>query len=246
MKISVARFGLVAPVLLLTLHFAAAETSGAFRPALIGNGPKSLVNLIDTSRLMREGQADAVVMFDAAVGDYVGGSVLNSVCYGGPNSKPLKKEVSKELQRCEFIPALVHGKPTVVFFRGAVVFTVREGRPRLQIFANQDRSELARGSDYIQQQLILGTDDWEEAKQYLGVLTHHWKSGIAIVSLEVDAEGKRKEMHLVRETPEGLNLGAAALKTLSTAEFIPAYRNGRVVSATFEMSDYMYGYRRRR
>jgi hypothetical protein len=115
------------------MHLAPAENNGGFRTALIGNGPKSLVNLIDTSRLMREGQADAVVMFDAAVGDYVGGSVLNSICYGGPNSKPLQREVSKELQRCELIPALVHGKPIDVFFRGAVVFTVREGRPRLQI-----------------------------------------------------------------------------------------------------------------
>lgn len=114
---------------------------------------------------------------------------------------------------------------------------VRDGRPRLQVFANQDRNELARGSDYIQPQMILGTDDWDEAKEYLGVLTHHWKTGIAVVSIAVDEEGKRKAMHLVREDPKGLNLGAAALKTMSTAQFIPAFRDGRLVAATFEMFD---------
>jgi hypothetical protein len=41
----------------------------------------------------------------------------------------------------------------------------------------------------------------------------------------------------VREDPKGLNLGAAALKTMSTAEFIPAFRDGHVVAATFEMFD---------
>ena len=246
MTFPIARLGLVALVLFLTFHLAAAQNFGGFRPALIGNGPKSLVNLIDTSRLMREGQADAVVMFDAAVGDYQGGSVLNFACYGDPNSKPLKNEVSKQLQRCDFIPALVHGKPTDVYFRGTVIFAVRDGRPRLQVFANQDRNELARGSDYIQPQMILGTDDWKEAKEYLGVLTHHSKKGIAVVSLTLDAEGKRKEMHLVREDPKGLNLGAAALKTMSTAAFVPAFREGHPVAATFEMLDYMYGYRSHR
>lgn len=245
MTFPTARLGLIAAILLLTYRLAAGENAG-FRPALIGNGPKSLVNLIDTTRLVREGQQDAVVMFDAAIDVDEGGFVSGSLCYGGPDSKPLQKEVAKELQRSVFIPALAHGKPVGVFFRGSVVFMVRDGRPRLQVFANQDRNELARGSDYIQPQMILGTDDWDEAKEYLGVLTHHWKTGIAVVSITVDEEGKRKAMHLVREDPKGLNLGAAALKTMSTAEFIPAFRDGRVVAATFEMFDYMYGYRRHR
>lgn len=42
----------------------AAGESASFRPALVGNGPKSLVNLIDTAKLMQQGQQDAVVMFD--------------------------------------------------------------------------------------------------------------------------------------------------------------------------------------
>ena len=218
---------------------------GSFRPALVGNGPKSLVNLIDTARLMRAGQQDAVVMFDAAISGE-GGVVENSLCYGDRDSKPLQYEVSKELRRAVFIPALAHGKPVDVFFRGSVVFVVRAGRPLLQVFATQDRNELARASDYVEPQMIMGTDDWEEAREYLGVLTHHWKKGVAVVAITVDAQGKRQGMRLVREDPKGLNLGAAALKTLSTAEFIPAYRDGHVVATTFEMFDYMYGYRAHR
>ena len=223
----------------------AAIEKGGFRPALVGNGPKSLVNLIDTAGLVRAGQQDAVVMFDAAVsGD--GGAVEYSLCYGDGDSKALQKEVSKELRRAVFIPALAHGKSVDVFFRGSVVFAVRAGRPLLQVFATQDRNELARASDYVEPQMLVGTDDWKEAKEYLGVLTHHWKRGVAVVAITVDAQGKRQGMRLVREDPKGLNLGAAALKTFSTSEFIPAFRDGHVVATTFEMFDYMYGYRAHR
>jgi hypothetical protein len=224
---------------------AASKPDGGFRPALVGNGPKSLVNLIDTAQLLREGQQDAIVMFDASISGE-GGYVESSSCFGPPDSKPLQKEVAKELDRARFIPALAHGKAVDVFFRGSVIFAIRDGRPQLQIFANQDRAELGRGSDYIQPQFILGTDDWEEAEPYLEVLKHHWKTGTAVVSIGVDTEGKRREMHLVREEPKGLNLGAALLKTFSTAKFIPAFRDGHVVATTFEMSDFMYGYRARR
>jgi Gram-negative bacterial TonB protein C-terminal len=245
MKFPVPRLGLIAAVSFFSQHvgFSAARENASFRPALVGNGPKSLVNLIDGSKLMREGQQDAVVMFDAVVVDDGGGFVSSFECHGSPGSDRLKKEVSKELLRAAFIPALANGRPAGVFFRGSVVFAVRNGRPQLQVFANQDREELARGSDFIEPQLILGTDDWKEAKPYLEVLRKQLRHGIAVVSITVDAEGNRKEMHLVREDPPGLNIGAAALKTLSTAQFIPAFRNGHAVAATFEMSNHMYGYR---
>ncbi|MGI8890849.1 MAG: hypothetical protein ACR2G0_08735 [Chthoniobacterales bacterium] len=220
-----------------------AEGVAEFRPALVGNGPKSLVNQIDLEKLMRQGQGEAVVMFDAVVGDYRGGSVLQYNCYGSPDSKALQQEISKRLKNCAFIPALAHGKAVDVFFRGAVVFAVRGGRPQLQIFANQAPAELARGSDYIQPQLIMGTDDWDDAQPYLEVVRRHWRHGIAVVSLAVDARGKRGESHLVKEEPKGLNLGAAVLKIFSTARFIPAFRNGKPVATIFEMSDVIYGRR---
>ena len=245
MKSPAFRSGLIASLAFLAsiAGLTGAQEKGGFRPALVGNGPKSLVNLIDTGKLMREGQQDAVVMFDAAIVDDEDGEAASFWCRGSAGSERLQKEVKEELRRAVFVPAVAHGRTVGVYFRGTVVFAVRDGRPRLQVFANQDRDELARGSDFIEPQLILGTDDWEEAKEYLGVLTHHWRQGIAVVRITVDAEGKRQAMALVKEEPKGLNIGAAALKTLSTAKFIPAFRNGHPVATAFEMLDYMYGYR---
>jgi len=34
-----------------------------FRPALIGNGPNALINLIDTKKLMEKGQRDGLLLF---------------------------------------------------------------------------------------------------------------------------------------------------------------------------------------
>ena len=44
-----------------------AETLPDRRPALVGNSPSALVNLIDSEGLFRKGQRDAWVMFEAAI-----------------------------------------------------------------------------------------------------------------------------------------------------------------------------------
>jgi hypothetical protein len=44
-----------------------AENLPEMRPALIGSGPNSLVNLIDTEGLFRKGQRDAWVMFNCVL-----------------------------------------------------------------------------------------------------------------------------------------------------------------------------------
>jgi len=36
---------------------------------------------------------------------------------------------------------------------------VRDGKARLRIFANQDPQELAKETDFIEPQLIIGTED---------------------------------------------------------------------------------------
>ena len=61
MKSPAFRSGLIASLAFLASIAAitAAQEKGGFRPALVGNGPKSLVNLIDTGKLMCEGQQDA-------------------------------------------------------------------------------------------------------------------------------------------------------------------------------------------
>ena len=225
---------------------AASEATPRFRPALVGHGPKSLVNLIDTQKLLAKGQGDGVVMFDAAIEADDGGSVSWIWCHAAPGSEILKDEVTKELRHASFVPALIDGKEVGVTFYGTVIFSVREGHPYLRVFANQDRTALAEQSDLIQPQMLLDSEDWEAAKPLLEVVRMHARTGHAVLSVTVEANGKVRDIHLVREEPTRLNIGSAALKAYSTAKFIPAFRNGKPVAHTFEQDWAVRGFRYRR
>jgi hypothetical protein len=214
------------------------------RPALVGNGPKSLVNLIDTRKLVAKGQGDGVVMFNASVDD--DGSVFWAWCHARPESGRLKTEVERALLHATFSPAVIDGKSVGVGFYGTVVFAVRNGHPYLRVFANQASDELARESDFIEPQMLLDSGDWEKARPYLEVVRHHARAGFAVLSISVDAEGHLGGLKLVREEPKGLNIGAAAMKGYSTAKFIPAFRDGKPVACTFERDWNVRGYTFRR
>jgi len=49
--------------LLVFLLIADLQAAERFRPALVGNGPNALINLIDTKRLVEKGQRDGLLMF---------------------------------------------------------------------------------------------------------------------------------------------------------------------------------------
>jgi hypothetical protein len=233
----------------LLFQFASSEKAAAqhhYRPALVGNGPKSLVNLIDRQKLVEKGQRDGVVMFDAAVDDDASGSVTWIWCHASPEAKALKAEVEKELLHASFVPAMIDGKRVSVEMHGTAMFTVRDGRPYLKVFANQDPDELARQSDYIQPQMLVDSEDWEDARPMLEVVRLHARAGHAVLSITVDGEGNVRDRHLVREEPGGLNIGAAAMKTYSTARFTPGFRNGKAVACTFNEDWAVRGYRYRR
>jgi len=69
-----------------------AEDLPEIRPALIGSGPGSLINLIDAQALFQKGQRDAWVMFECAVlGDGIasGGDFFTA----SPNSNLLQNEI---------------------------------------------------------------------------------------------------------------------------------------------------------
>ena len=71
-----------------------AENLPAIRPALIGSGPGSLVNLIDTEGLFRKGQGDAWVQFECAVaGDGVAGG--SDFFTASPDSSLLQEEIRR-------------------------------------------------------------------------------------------------------------------------------------------------------
>ena len=231
---------------LLFLSLPEAEAAPNFRPALIGDGPKSLVNLIDTQKLLAKGQGDGVVMFDVAIDADDGGSVSWIWCHAAPGSEVLKEEVTKKLREASFVPALVNGKPVPIGFHGTVIFAVRAGRPYLRVFANQNRTALAQESDLIEPQMLRGSSNWKEAQPLLEVVRQHARAGYAVVSITVDPAGQMRDLHLVREDPAGLNIGAAAVRYYAHAKFIPAFRDGKPIACTFERDWAVRGYRYRR
>jgi len=232
--------------LLQSVVLANIATGHQFRPALVGNGPHSLANLIDGKKLVEKGQRDGVVMFEAAIAPGSTGVVDWTWCHARPESKLLKAEVQNALLNSSFVPASIDGKPVEVIFYGTVVFVVRDGQPHVRIFANQDREALAQQSDFIEPQILTDTDDFEGAKPYLEVVRHHARAGRALISITVDAEGKLRASRVVKEEPTGLNIGAAALKTYSTAKFIPGFRNGAPVTCTVERDWAVRGFVHRR
>jgi len=58
-----------------------------FRPALIGTGPDSLINRIDTADLIKKGQKDAAVMFSCLVAPT--GYIIRSSAYRGSRGSEL-------------------------------------------------------------------------------------------------------------------------------------------------------------
>jgi hypothetical protein len=126
------------------------------RPALIGNGPKALINLIDTKKLMEKGQGNGLLSFQCFVSST--GLLANAVTFRAtPGSEALDSEVNSALWRCRFIPAIYNGKYVEVVFIGTALFVVADGKPHLRIYANQNRDDIAKGNDFIAPQLIVGT-----------------------------------------------------------------------------------------
>src|SRR5690348_16635199 len=126
-----------------------AATLPMYRPVLLGSGPDSLINRIDTADLIRKGQKDAAVMFSCAVKK--DGTVISVSTYRGtPDSKLLEQEILKRLSAAanpKFIPAVYNHLPVDAIYYGTVTFMVVDGKPRLRIFSNQERAELAKESD---------------------------------------------------------------------------------------------------
>ncbi len=204
-----------------------------FRPALVGNGAKALVNLIDTTKLVEKGQGNGALSFQCYV-TTSGWSVDAATYRGTPESKALDKEVMSALKRCRFIPAVYNGKPTGVLFLGTVLFFVKDGKPRLRVYASQNRDDIEKGNDFIAPQLVEEVGDWERVKNELEKARVYLQKGVVELAITVDANGNQKNIKLVSEDPVGFNFGHATLTLYSGSKYIPGFRNGHPVDCTFD------------
>jgi hypothetical protein len=222
----------------LLLPTSAIAEEPQFRPALVGNGPHSLVNLIHTQRLLQTGQGDAAVMFSQWVFPMSTRGDFGSVYRATSDSKLLQKEILHALSRARFIPALAHGKPVPILFQGTVLFFAKT-EPHLRVFANQDPTALARYEDFIAPQMIIGTTGWNSRDERLQPAVRLNKNGAVTFQLHVNAKGKLLSTEVVSEEPRGYNFAAVEKDVLSTAEFIPGFRNGKPCDCTFQTTRYI-------
>ena len=210
-----------------------AESLPEMRPVLIGSGPHSLVNLINTEELVRKGQRDAWVKLNCFIlGDgLVNRYDLPTALQKSEGGDALKREVAKALIATRFIPAVYNHKPTWARFRGTVIFAVVNGKPHLRIFANQEVDELKRGSDFIAPQLVWrsGTPFGPYSPPHAAYLGVH---GRVRVRHSVDARGNTTDVQVLSESHAGEKLGAAAREGILDSTYLPAYRNGKPTAST--------------
>jgi len=215
--------------------------SPMYRPILLGTGPEALINRIDTADLVRKGQKDGAIMFSCSVKK--DGSVVSVSTYRGtPDSKPLEQEILKKLSAAanpKFIPAIYNHIPVDAIYYGTVTFAIVNGNPRLRIFSNQERAELAKESDFIGPQPFWGGDSKFSGFHYPSSDTAPVPvDGSAELELKVDAAGNLQDLKLLSEQPPFLGFGEMAFEDLSKAKFIPAFRNGKPVACNVKLPVY--------
>jgi hypothetical protein len=222
------------------------QTSGLpmYRPILLGSGTESLINRIDAAGLMKQGQKDAAIMFSCSVKK--DGTVLSVSAYRGtPDSKLLEQEVLKQLSLAanpKMVPAVYNHIPVDAIYYGTVTFAIVNGKPRLRIFSNQERPELAKESDFIGPQPFWGGDSKFNGFRYPGTDTAPVKvDGSAELELQVDEKGNLRDLKLLSEQPPFVGFGDAAFDDMSKAKFIPAFRSGKPVACDVKIPVYYKG-----
>ena len=212
-----------------------AEDLPQIRPALIGSGPGSLVNLIDTQKLFEQGQRDAWVMFECAV---LGDGIARGSDFftASPDSRLLKNEIRRRLRQTRFIPAVYNHKRTWSWFAGTVVFVVVQGKPRLRIYAHQDLDEIKRGTDFVAPQMIdVPTNYYHNFPKTPTAASRDYASAVVKLRHSVDANGKTTNVEVISEPP-GYEMGDYFKKALPLLDFTPGYRNGRPTAATYTLT----------
>lgn len=197
-----------------------------YRPVLLGTGPNSLINRIDTQDLIKKGQKDAAIMFNCAVRRT--GEVAWSGTYRGtPDSKLLAQEVGNRLAEAKFTPAVYNHVAVDAIYYGTATFAVVDGRPRLRIFSNQQTEELIKENDFIGPQPFYGADSRFSGFHYPTETTPVPIDGAVLLEIKVNASGNPQELRVRSEEPPFLGFGDAAIADFGRAKFIPAFRDGK-------------------
>src|SRR3954452_4870348 len=197
-----------------------AETP-TFRPVVLGTGPNSLINRIDTAALIKAGQKDGLVMFTCLV-EKTGKMLETAVYRPSPNSDELQKELKRRLVDATFAPAVYNHQLVDAVYYGTVSFVVVEGKPRLRIFSNQEYPELQKESDFIGPQPIVGGVSGFVGFHYPPAAAAQVAvAGIADIKLKVDEDGVVQSMEPIGEHPPLIGFAAQALMDLYGAKFIP-------------------------
>jgi hypothetical protein len=201
-----------------------------YRPIVLGKGPNSLIDRIDTEALIKGGQKDALIMFTCFV-DKTGKMVESAVYRPTPNSDLLQQELKRRLVDAAFIPAVYNHTPVDAVYYGTVSFVVVEGKPRLRIFSNQEYPELEKESDFIGPQPIFGEGSHFSGLHYPPAAAAQVPvSGIADIKVRVDENGNLEWMEAVGEHPPLVGFAAQALMDLDGTKFIPAFLEGKPIS----------------
>jgi hypothetical protein len=211
------------------------------RPALVGNGPKSLVNLINTKHLMDRGVKHGALFFYAIVAPN-GFPVYSKVWGMTKETEPLRDELRQRLAEARFVPAVYNHRNVYAGLYGTLAFSVVDGKPHLRIFANQELSELQKETDFVGPQRISipgHVYDFTKVKEPFGGWMTEDKPGEADMSLSVDAGGHLKDVHVEKVTPAESQKYADAAATITREQtFLPAYRNGKPADSVTHIKFY--------
>lgn len=220
------------------LHFAVAENLPDLRPALVGSGSNSLVNMIDAASLLKKGQGDAAICFVVLVLPH-GETSYFALFSSTPGSDTFKVEVRMKLWHAHFIPAVYHHQHVAAEFSGTVMYFVIDGKPHVRVFANHEPAELKQQSDLIAAQPIHEVLFFPRTRitPYFSALqgSVEGMTGAADLHVTTDATGQLKDVHLFKEAPPEHSFGTTAMDLVKHGKFIPSFRHGEPVESTVSM-----------
>ena len=139
-----------------------------------------------------------------------GGFAVWSRCYRGPpNSELLQKEIMSRLEHAQFEPAIYNGGKAGVYLCGTVNFFIKDGKPHLRVFLNQEESDLLSGRDFVAPQYAFAPGNMD----YNGIFyppDAPWQAGVTSLKLNVTEQGAVTNAQVIYEYPPGKRLGAYA------------------------------------